>query len=758
MDIDDLRSDLAAFADDEQDVAIDESGSFILVRNGRELTGRLLVTPEGRSQVRMDGRTMDYRAFLTHELANLPVLAERLATRRPVVTGFVDGPVDVHRPAEEPSTGSSLTVLRQECEEPPPFAARISFITADAGHGKTALLRQYQADQAQKFLQGESSYVFWHLDLQGRQLLRLSEALMGDLGDLRVTGLWMPGLVRLMRHRALVLAIDGFDELAAEQGGTDALGALASLVTQLGGRGSVIAAARRTFFDTEDYLRRAGVVGRALSSPCQFDQVSLRPWSKGEVVEYFSQVMERDSGSAEQAYAEILSELGGEESHPMLTRPFLVAQLARAVFQMKISPSAFMSTPDDPMSGVAQVVQAFVQREVSEKWKFRDTGESYLTVDQHMSLLADIAEEMYRSQKDRLGLDLIETIAALLLEQWETEASKRQQIIEMVRMHVLLVPPRDGDATARAFDHPEFRDYFLAYALRSHLERVMDGATGRDLARFLSIAQLTDSTARYVCNMIDRGEQRVRRLVGALETIVSNEWKPTFLQVNVGTLLPFVLNGVSFDEEISFSGRVIYSSLVFERTKLANVRLEQGSFVNASLAGVDWSDVALHDCNLGELTIDTQARFSNVLMQDCVIEGLRVSDGEEEFREYAPERIWRRLEGEGVRLGDQEELPFEDAEFEDSSRVKVFRRFMRVFGRTTVASEQQLRVRFRRDEHTLFDEVIPAMERHGLLSPRTWKGSGSTRIWALDARAEDVLAAELSADHEFADFWRTLRG
>lgn len=757
MNLEDLRSDLAAFADDEQDVAIEETGTFMIIRNGQEMTGRLQVTPEGRSQVVLEDRVMDYRAFVTHELANLPVLAERLANRRPAVIGFVDGPVDVYRPAEEASIGRSLAILRQECEEPPAFAARISFITADAGHGKTALLRQYQAEQANLFLQGKSPYVFWHLDLQGRQLLRLSEALMGDLGDLRVTGLWMASLIRLMRHRALILAIDGFDELAAEQGGTDALGALASLVTQLGGRGSVVAAARRTFFDTEDYLRRAGVVGRALTSPCQFDQVSLRPWTRREVVEYFQQVTEGAEDSAQEAYEDILSQLGGEDTHPMLTRPFLVAQLARAVFDMQISPSAFMSTPDDPMSGVATVVRAFVEREVSDKWKFRDTGEPYLTVEQHMTLLADIAEEMYRSQKDRLGLDLIETIAALLLEQWKIEPSKRQQIIEMVRMHVLLVPPSDGDTSTRSFDHPEFRDYFLAYALRAHLERVMDGHPGFELARFLTIAQVTDSTARYVCNMIERDEVRVRTLVATLEELVANEWKPTFLQVNVGTLLPFVLNGVHFIGELTFSGRVIYTSLVFERTRLSNVTLARGAFVNASLAGVEWTDVTLSECNLGELAIDVETTFSNVLIRECVVDGLRIFDGEEEIREYAPERIWRRLEREGARLSDQEPLAFDDEGCADSAKVKVFRRLMRIFNRTTVASEHQMQQRFKHDAHILFDEVIPIMESHGLLSPRTWKGAGSMRIWGLEVRVEDILAAESGSNPKLSAFWSSLK-
>ncbi len=52
----------------------------------------------------------------------------------------------------------------------------------------------------------------------------------------------MPAVLRLMRQRSIVLAIDGFDELAAEQGSADALGALAMLVRDLQGRGVVIAA------------------------------------------------------------------------------------------------------------------------------------------------------------------------------------------------------------------------------------------------------------------------------------------------------------------------------------------------------------------------------------------------------------------------------------------------------------------------------------------------------------------------------------
>lgn len=760
MDIDELRGDLAAFADDEHDVVIEPGGNFVLIRHGEEVSGRFSETPEGRPVVQIDGTQISYRSFLTHQLANLPLLAEKLAIRRPGISNFINGVVDVRRPAEEPSTGDALRVLRHECETLPTFAARISFITADAGHGKTALLREYQSIQARDFIDGKSPYLFWHLDLQGRQLLRLSEALMGDLGELRVTGLWMPALIRLMRHRALILAIDGFDELAAEQGGTDALGALASLVTQLGGHGAVIAASRRTFFDTEDYLRRAGIVGRAMASPCQFDQLSLRDWSRKESIRYFGFQAESGKVSAESTYEELLAELGGQPDHPMLTRPFLVAQMARAVYELGIQPAEFVRSVDDPLSGVAAIVEAFVKREVSDKWKFRDTGEPYLSEEQHMHLLSDIAEEMYRSQKDRLGVDLIETLATLLFDQWGIEPSRQQQIIEMVRMHVLLVPPADGDASTRSFDHPEFRDYFTAYALRTHLERVMGEGSPTELGRFLSVAQLSDSTARYVCNMINRSSEDVRILVGSLEQLLSREWRPTFLQLNVGTLLPFILDGIVFDEPISFSGKAIYSSLVFERTRLNNVHIVGGSFVNASLDGVVWRDVTIADSNLGELVISDETQLEGVEFVDCEIEGLIIRDDDEETREYAPSRIWSGLSLKGARESSQGESDLsEGVELTDSTTVKEFRRLLRIFSRTTVISEQMIQHRFKAHAHIVLEQIIPLLEEKMLIVEKPWRGAGSTRVWTLACRTEDVLSAEFSSnDPVLSDFWSQLKG
>lgn len=694
MELDELRADLAAFADEEEDVAVDADGRFLLVRGRQEISGRL-VDIDGVPSVRVGEDELTYRRFLTHYLGRLDLLAQRLLRREPV-GAFIDGPVQLHRPAEDAVVGSALGLLSQECREAPSFAARVAFITADAGHGKTALLREQQHRQARAFLAGESSYLFWHVDLQGRQLLRLSEALMGDLGELRVGGLWMPAVLRLMRSRALVLAIDGFDELAAEQGGTDALGALATLVSQLEGSGVVIAAARRTFFDTDDYLRRAGVIGRAITSPCLFDQISLLPWGAEEGVAYLEKVGVDQPGAT---YADIAAELGDEDDHPMVTRPFLLTQVVRALVTYNITPAEFIRSADDPLSGVAAVVQAFVHREVQQKWVYAETGEPYLSVEQHMQVLADVAEEMYRSQRDRLDVDVIETITALLLDQWDIDPSRRHQVLEMVKMHVLLVPPADSSGQNRSFDHPEFRDYFIAFALRVHLDRVMDGGSARDLARYLSVAQLTDATARYVCGMLERSEDRVRRLLHALEEIVEHEWKPTFLQVNVGTMVPFLCDGLFHDEPVTFSARAVYSSLVLERSRLTNLTIESGSFVNVSLTQAVWQNVTLRKCSLGEIMLSEHSQFDNVSFESCNIEGVRIVLAEDDdIREFAPDRIVWRLDNFGIASTDEQpDVPL-PVEMDDSATGRLLHRVIRLFNRTTVISEKQLRQRFKQDQ------------------------------------------------------------
>lgn len=764
LDFDEVRLDVSAFADDADDVAIEDSGRILFMRNGYEVDCQLIPSDDDSPDiVRMsDGSSITYGRFLTHELARMDILAQKFLDSRKAIPFFVDGDATVNRPGEALRSGSSRTLLHEECTNAPAFASRVAFLTADAGHGKTALLRHYQHQVAADFQRGTSSFLFWHVDLQGRQLLRLSEALMGDLAELRHSGLWMPGVIRLLQRRKLVLAIDGFDELSAEQGDTDALGALTSLVDQLQGRGIIVAAARRTFFDAEDYAMKTALVRRSLASACHFDQLGLLPWGEPEAKRYLSLVETegRRFDDPDSSYAAILQALGGDTRHPMLARPFLVSQMAKALLTTQLRPDDFITTETDPMSGVATVVKAFIRREVSEKWIFPDTGESYLTQDQHFELLATVAEEMYRSQKDRLRLDTVETLAAILMDQWEIPASRHAQIMEMIRSHVLLVLPPDAQSNFRSFDHPEFRDFFVAQALKGHLVAAMTSAGAEQLARFLTYAPLSDGTAAYVSGMVDRAPNDVARAIESLCARVRDEWRPTHLQTNAGTLVANLFDGVAFADTMSVDGPLVMSSLVLENSHVQNVRFNGCHFVNLSLRGACWREVVIEGSEINELRVDrSNSHFESVVLDRTRVSCVKVSvDGEEDEREYSPSRISSLLASFGIESDGRQPVLEGVEAVEDHESWRLARRFLNLFSRSTTVTDHMLMGKFHNGGSVAYVEevVIPLMVTHDLLEERPWRGGGSGRVWALRRSLDEILSAVDRSKDPANQFWRAL--
>jgi hypothetical protein len=759
--LEEVRLDIAAFADDEDDVMVERDGTVVYQRSGVAHEVTVEFQDDALFAV-VDGVRLPYRKFLTHDLAGLPQLAARLLEKRPALDTFIEPRAEVQTTERAREVLPALEALRNQCTNAAPFASRVLFITADAGAGKTALLRAYQAQSARQFLGGHSRFLFWHVDLQGRQLLRLSEALMGDLGELRFPGLYVPGVVRLLRRRALVLGIDGFDELAAEQGSTDALGALALLVGEMRDQGCLAAASRRSFFDTDDYLRRSKLVRRDAAAATEFHELRLLEWSKDEVVNYLSQAVDPESGrrfkDPTQVYEKMLAELQGQASHPMLTRPFLVTQLARALLRYDLEPADFVRGLGDPLKGVAELVQRFVAREVSDKWKSKDTNEPYLTVEQHMQLLTTVAEEMHRSDTDRLDVDVLDTIVAILLDEWRLPQERRGQVAEMSRMHVLLPPPISSDFQVRTFDHPEFREYFVARALAALLQ----GGTLDALRNFLNVSVVSDSLARYVRTLLEADSGAMQLVLTRLQEIVSEEWRPTNIQQNVGTLLAPMLDRGTNATPLAFTGHVVISSIALEGSHLEQVTLEDVSLLNASLAGVRWENVRLVQCKVNELSIDETATFHNVVFDRCDVGGVRILVGGEEMaREYEPSRVTVELERRGIKMAVDAQLTIPQiVPTSDSEARRVLQKILATFRRTTTVTPDTLGLKLRGQERAVaINEVMPLMVATGVADVRPWRGQGTSKsVWALQFRVDQILEAESrgGGSGPLADFWKGL--
>ena len=758
-----IKRDLQAFADDDASVIIEPEGDVILTRGGKDYQFKIIRdAANGQESIKYDGKTMTYRDFLSKEIARLDIFAKKILDKNDKIDAFIDGP-SIEKLSGSTNEGKCLSILANECNNFLPFGTKVTFVTADAGHGKTALLKEFQYEQAKRYLAGESNYLFWHVDLQGRDLIRLPEAIMYEVGQMRLQGIYYPSILTLLRNEFLVLAIDGFDELAAEIGGTNAISALSSLVSEMEGQGTLIAASRRTFFDSQDYLKRTKFLKGVLTPDCEFNEVVIKDWTQENAIEYLCYRFD----DPDQIYFSILKELHDDSGHPILTRPFLLAKVASGILDANGDPSEFFNNVEEDGEGIKSVVEAFTKREVT-KWKERDsqTGNPYLSFEQHITLLSTIAKEMWESKKDTVSIDEIHFYTTLLLDYWNIDTEIKPQIIRMVESHAFLIPVADSKQNLRKFDHDEFRNYFLARGLATIFEQSIQSNNYNSLKKFLYTDQLSDSVAKFCFDYIPDLNSKVGLIISFFRDIINEEWKPTYLQSNIGTLIPFLLNKNISSDKIELDLHVNYSSLIFENKQLANLSFTKGNFINISLRDTTLTDVDFCNCTFNEIKIDVNSKleFNNVNFKDSEINGLiLMRDGEVFDSAYAPTRIQEILKIRNIIFQDsKEQTLFSQPLKVDSDFKKLVIRFLNKFYTTVYQYEKAIKIerKYGPQSELVLSDVIPLLEKFGIIENKETQQTKQTSstAWILHNHTlEDIFKSDDPNDNsKLGTFWKAV--
>lgn len=748
-----IKRDLASFADDEFDLVEDGRGTFLIERNGNTIRVRVFREDDDNPlMVEVDGEKMYYRTFLAKRLANLDLLASKMIQYNPDIEDFVNSDVE-KRTIDGRENGKALDVLLDEARTPALVGTKVSFVTADAGHGKSVLLRHLQFVVANKYLKGEVPFLFWHIDLHGRDLVRLNEAIMYEANKLRVSGLFYSTILTLIRRRLIVLGIDGFDELAAEIGGETALGSLSNMMSLLEGRGTLIAASRRAFFNSQDYIKRTGTLKNKFGSSCEFNEIRLQNWKEEQCKSYLE--AHAFDGSE---YDIMAAKLGA--THPLLERPYLFTKLVGLAFDSNIAPSDYLH--DSPLDSINEIIEAFVRREV-EKWTAAydaETGSPYLTYEQHIRLLSEVAREMWMNQNNMISAENIQVLLALLFEDWNIDESAKPKIMRLVESHAFLVnvPGRDG---FRQFDHEEFKNYFLAKGLRLELQR----SDPVWLRNFLSSGQLPDAVSQYLVN--EATEDEKKDAVNKLVKMAKEEWKPSYVHPNIGTLLPYLLNDLSHEERIEVEGKILFSSLVFEDKSIENVTFRKASFINISFHQTRLKNVRFEQCSFSDMRIYERTNaFENVQIDgiECVNMVSLCYEHDERDVEYSPDIIRRILTSQGISFD-------EPLQVESSSSFRInnidyyssMKRLLNKYAQTGYLYESSVKaIRYNNTSNPslMINDIIPLLIKYNIIKEVETKKTqrANTRAWTLSKyELSEVLVAEEDASRPLFAFWEEVR-
>lgn len=748
-----IKRDIASFADDEYGVVDDGRGGFLFERNGQEISIRVYREDDDSPlMVTIGKEKLSYKAFLAKRLANLDLLANRMLQYESDVEFFVNPDV-IKYTIEKKESGQALQILEEEAGSPAMVGTKISFVTADAGHGKSVVLRHLQRVIAEKYLRGEVNYLFWHIDLHGRELVRLNEAIMFEVNKLRFSGLFYSTILTLMKRRLIVLGIDGFDELAAEIGGETALNSLSNLMSLMEGRGTIIAASRRAFFNSQDYLRRTGLLKKSFGASCEFNEIRILNWKASQCKEFLAL-----NAFDESEYDIMAAKLGPE--HPLLERPYLFTKLVTMAFDSNVSPSSFLK--DSPLDSINAIIEAFVRREV-QKWTAAfdsETGAPYLSFEQHVRLLSEIAMEMWQSQSDVISTDNIQLLLTLLIEEWQMDERIKPKVLRLVESHALMVTV-DGRDRYRRFDHEEFKNYFIAKGLGSRLRN----HDVKWLRGFLSMGQLPDAVSQYLVN--DIGRQDSLSYVNDLNIIAKEEWKPSFVHSNIGTLIPYLLDQVKIETPVRIENKIVFSSLVLENKSIQNVCFEGCSFINISLQETRLKDVSFNHCVFSDLKVFKQSsKMENVLIdEDTSINMVSVinEQGESEV-EYSPVIIKRLLKQLGFVFSEQKVVPvkrdYSPANYDYYNSVK---RLLNKYAQTGCLYEstvESIRYNNTSNPSLMINDIIPLLIKYDIIQEVRTKHTSQANVKAWTLYKYEIPQVYLAEEDEKASlfaFWEEVR-
>ncbi|WP_242107127.1 NACHT domain-containing protein [Luteimonas aquatica] len=593
-----IERDLAPFIDPGSELLIIEDGAVIeatweqrrVVRQARfrvSLAG-------GEVEVECGSNRTTYTAFFAGEdMADLIGIAKgslaRLKNSIYVETFAKDSNAEI----DTESPAISLIRSCVEKSDSSDLLTDLVMITAEAGAGKTSVLKELVRQQADLFVRGQSRYLYLYVDAQGRALARFNEALATELNELRVM-LPFHAVSTLVRLGLLVPVIDGFDELIGVGGYDDAFNSISSFVEELNGSGVILASARSTYYEQE-FLSRANRASALGEQSWKLDSIEIRGWAEIQRRQYVDWRCKENGQSDSIALA--LTKIFSGENEELADKPLFIV---RAV-------DILMTGGDLEGSGglLERLISSFLQRE--QRDKLRDRNERpILSVVQLRSLCEDFSEEMWAQGTRELDRSTVKDLAELVLS--DTSLSSSDQHVVMERMPTMAFLQVGESYGAVAFEHELFFSQFLA---NRFAKKISSSAQG--LSLLLGRSVMPDSLAHGVAaklhEMVVAGEVTVSSLVAIL-CAASAEFSPKQGQVkeNAGRIVAALLARLEVPCE-----SINIRDVVFPGSSMRGIQFSACTFSDVEFRRADFSNLKFIGC-CGDRLV-----FESVLVDGCTV-------------------------------------------------------------------------------------------------------------------------------------------
>ena len=723
MQMDTFLKTARMFADPGRDVALDGESMLICVND--ETICVSLSQNMGEVFVTEGDVCLSAPEWIVKRLAHLSILASRvLDVLKDEAKSFISASANVSdRGDDSRHADDALVAITQILDKDVPGFSSATYLTCDAGGGKTWLISEVAKRQAQLYIDKKSDWLLVPIPLGGRQFLRFDDITAGVLHNkYRFPYLYFESFLALVRMGVIVPAFDGFEEMFVESNSGEANSALSSLLRSLNSAGRVLISARKAYYEFEDLNVRDSIFDTMADIQVVFSKVELTRWSAPQFVAYATK---RNVPNPRQLYDRISDVLG--DDHSLLTRPVLVKSLIDLAMEDNVQ-GDFLENLKEARGNYFEVfVEKLIEREVSEKWIDRSgadkVGRPLISIKEHIMLLGLVALEMWEGHTAFLKKDSLEFVADYFSEIYKKNIEQAEQIRKRLYGHALLVPVLNKKAVE--FEHEEFRNFFLGHALADILKEVNQNKKVV-LHNYLRIGMLPKDSIDAFCRQMMNLNMPDRIRCAKYLVEISHEFSATsFVVSNISAVILQLLDRVS-------SSMLTLNMYSFPMQSLRNITLRDVIFKNchfgmSSLGGCKLERVRFEECSFDKIMIDSVGTIHDVEFVDCNINA--VLKDERDYRGWAPEECIQRLEMIGCNvINSGVALPPSNnsEEYSYDPRIESIEKIITAFLRRNSISENVIRMKLGNKASEFLTCVIPDLIKLNVMAKREASG-GSTQ-------------------------------
>jgi len=744
MNTESFRKVLAAFASRQSDIDLSK-GEFVLQLQDDLISGRI-THRAGQLFVEEEGSGTQVMAeeWVIQRVARVDRLADRILNyvqeEKKFVTpsGRLLDTLEKSPEENEEAVPDALDKTRELLDQKLAGTSFVLYLTSDAGEGKTTLINQLARQQALLYKAKQTDWLLVPIALGGRPLLRFDDLMVGHLMNrLRFQYWYYDAVIELLKMGVIVLALDGFEEMFIETSTGEAMTNLSGLVRSLEGNGALLIAARKAYFEYHSFKDQARLVDAVDPGVVSFARIGLDRWQRQQFLDYCDKA---DVPNGAEIYRDISKELG--DNHPLLTRAVLARRLVSVAADQSDRRSLLRTLGDQPQEFFEQFVEAIVDREAQEKWIDRSAEPAgpILSIWQHYELLSLLAAEMWTSHTDQIGDDVVSLLTELFCDDHKLSVSASRQVKDRLPDHALIEHSQQSGRSFYAFDHEQFRDFFLSSAIAEAIKKSQQS----EIRRLLEAGLLSEQGLTSVAYFLTRAPDNVRRILDTLGDVARSATRDSYLSENCGGVVVRLIDGIQGCEcefrnlicpPASLSKRVldgvIFTACTFRPTELG------------TLAGCLFTE-----CTFERIELVEDTKLTGTIFEGTDVHSLLTEEAASHL--FDPKRIRLCLAARGLQFPDTTEAGQE----EDSSEggpadqdLEAAQRVFRAFMRSTYVNERLLNLKLR-ERH---DSVMSALLRGGVLEEADVLG-GRPRRFRLSVRMRDIEKALEQCDGTLADF------